>query len=691
MGTWKPTFYTNGSAPSAPNTIASSLSIRNLGKRQLGGVIFGCKNNTLKECLSKQLFGLPSHHFSYVKNIDPGLPLFLFNYSDRKLHGIFEAACSGQMNIDPYGWTADGAERTQYPAQVQVRVRLQCQPLHETQFKSIIADNYYNPHHFWFELDHAQANKLMSLLASVVVAPGKYVPQNTMKWRTISQAIPSRKTKDEVEEFAPPAFEAGLSNHSSQKSDSTDLDGELEAQLDVKVCQQSEKDLIYMKLKELALKQDSSSQSQNLSMSGDSKDTAVTNDTNFHDGDYPKEPMMVDVEDAAVVNEISSEDKSCKGEPLGLEENCQQTSALSSKYESLITQLLREVEELKIFKTEQTQKMSLLEQKLVQAELEIQQLKGSSKLEYDSNPSMVLDNGKVIESFDELRLDWSESIFLLGGYDGESWLSALDSYYPSHDVITSLRPMNCVRSYASVAQLNGELYVIGGGNGEDWYDTVESYSPTKDKWKLCPSLSQRKGSLAAASTNNEIYAIGGGNGVDSFSEVEMLDLDVGRWIHTRAMLQKRFALAAAELNGVLYATGGFDGNDYLKSAERFDPREHSWTKISSMNTKRGCHSLVVLNEKLYAIGGYDGSSMVPTLEIFDPRLGSWITGESMNFYRGYSVAAVVDQSIYVIGGVKDGYNIVDIVERYKEGQGWEKTSSKAVGKRCFLSAIALSR
>lgn len=53
-----------------------------------------------------------------MKKIDPGLPLFLFNYSDRKLHGIFEAASSGQMNINPYGWTLDGSEKTQYPAQV---------------------------------------------------------------------------------------------------------------------------------------------------------------------------------------------------------------------------------------------------------------------------------------------------------------------------------------------------------------------------------------------------------------------------------------------------------------------------------------------------------------------------------------------------------------------------------------------
>lgn len=64
------------------------------------------------------LTGLPAQHFTYVKNIDIGLPLFLFNYSDRKLYGIYEAASPGKMNIDPYGWTTDGSERTFYPAQV---------------------------------------------------------------------------------------------------------------------------------------------------------------------------------------------------------------------------------------------------------------------------------------------------------------------------------------------------------------------------------------------------------------------------------------------------------------------------------------------------------------------------------------------------------------------------------------------
>ena len=62
--------------------------------------------------------GLPAPHYAYVKNISRGLVLFLFNYSDRTLHGIFEAATPGEMNIDRHAWTEDGVD-TPYPAQVQ--------------------------------------------------------------------------------------------------------------------------------------------------------------------------------------------------------------------------------------------------------------------------------------------------------------------------------------------------------------------------------------------------------------------------------------------------------------------------------------------------------------------------------------------------------------------------------------------
>ncbi|PRQ51517.1 putative development/cell death domain-containing protein [Rosa chinensis] len=108
------------------------VQARQLRSNHLGGVIFWCKSSTMMEILVL-------------------------------------AAGHGQMNIDPYGWTTDGSVRTQFPAQVQIRIRLQCKPLLESQFKPIIADNYYSANKFWFEIDHAETNKLMSLLASCAV------------------------------------------------------------------------------------------------------------------------------------------------------------------------------------------------------------------------------------------------------------------------------------------------------------------------------------------------------------------------------------------------------------------------------------------------------------------------------------------------------------------------------------------
>lgn len=55
-----------------------------------------------------------------------------------------------------------------------------------------------------------------------------------------------------------------------------------------------------------------------------------------------------------------------------------------------------------------------------------------------------------------------------------SWLSTVDSYFPSWDAIKSLKPMNSIRSYASVAMFNDELYVFGGGDGHSWYNTGTS-------------------------------------------------------------------------------------------------------------------------------------------------------------------------------------------------------------------------
>lgn len=74
--------------------------------------------------------------------------------------------------------------------QVRVDVRRQCQPLHEEQFKPIIAENYYAQKVFWFELDKEQSRKLIILFLSFPL-PDKMIPcpPNTFKWNNMFDVL----------------------------------------------------------------------------------------------------------------------------------------------------------------------------------------------------------------------------------------------------------------------------------------------------------------------------------------------------------------------------------------------------------------------------------------------------------------------------------------------------------------------
>ncbi|PSS33273.1 Kelch-like protein [Actinidia chinensis var. chinensis] len=807
--------------PQPSCTINCSAPARNLRKRDLGAVIFGCKHNTIRECCSELLFGLPAPHFAYVKNISPGLPLFLFNYSDRKLYGIFEAVSPGQMSIDPYGWTTDVQQSTPYPAQVRVRIQMQCQPLLEDQFRPVIADNYYERRLFWFELDQAQTRNLISLFSLSPIDASASVPQNTTRRNMLINALPTSdaiKVIDDVEATFSQAGSAHLNQCNVQWgpkaekcekelvqpmpnyactsssdiistnashpqttwsslfktltiSDKLKEDEDLKAQAsevnfphsyqyntewksstlapcmegesrnfeahpedsamgeyeEVHADPKSEWELSYPSFQQMnsfeAPNVDTREEGEHFEAVASDENLTHSNKSNIgwcssfatphlHGESHHSQASTDDDVSKIYEEAVSHSDTNCEHSYLSTdnhekltvhpfvmaevhsEDGCSsETLAVaemkSSNFHSVVAKLVQGIERLKASELEQIQKIASLEQELVESKVEIQQLKNRCHLlESRSLSSIGHVQEAVLKTCDELRPK-NDSILIVGGFDGSSWLSALDSYSPLLDTMKSLKPMTSVRSYASAATLNGELYIFGGVDGDTWHDTVESYNPMSDQWVRRPSLNQKKGNLAGASLYGKIFAVGGGNGVECYSEVEMLDINIGRWITTRSMLQKRFAPAAAEINSALYVVGGYDGRNYLNTVERFDPREHTWTRLGSMSTRRGCHSLTVLNEKLYALGGYDGSKMVSTVEIFDPRLGSWMMGEPMNNSRGYSGAVVIGEKIYIIGGVKESDDILGTIECYKGGCGWELTKLEAVGKRCFFSAIVL--
>ncbi|CAH9106589.1 unnamed protein product [Cuscuta europaea] len=130
----------------------------------VGGYIFVCNNDTMQENLKRELFGLPPRYRDSVRQITPGLPLFLYNYSTHQLHGVFEAASFGGTNIDPTAWEDKKNQgESRFPAQVRVLTRKVCEPLEEDAFRPIL--HHYDGPKFRLELNIPETLSLLDTFA----------------------------------------------------------------------------------------------------------------------------------------------------------------------------------------------------------------------------------------------------------------------------------------------------------------------------------------------------------------------------------------------------------------------------------------------------------------------------------------------------------------------------------------------
>ncbi|KAK9061089.1 hypothetical protein SSX86_018269 [Deinandra increscens subsp. villosa] len=786
----------NWATKEAPVLCNYSAPARNLRKSDLHGVICGTTHNTINECLSKQLFGLPEGHFSYIKNIKPGLPLFLFNYSDRVLHGIFEAAGPGQMNIDSYAWVAEGDDTgyTRFPAQVKICVQRLCNPLSEEQFQPVIIHNYHDEKHFYFELDYDQTKQLVSLFTSSPMNSGV-----STKWSNLYASLPANPKGREYKAPISPRI-ADLrqklpedSNQTSKLSYANALGRTNTATTTGSSSQHAGKWSELFKSETGYGKESQSVGASKNEFTGDQTSKAVLSphantswdefsfkqeheeksdfiqagtwedgwedsqwdqtwvsdpeanmaSCSFNDQTWVSDPQANMAADKPYVMQENTWDESqhvtaniCEagpgqtshssgqhlGEPSSssqrLDDNLGSGPSLSvetteseneEKHEQRqlcsirhgmkvadtvvetstnlqpsMVELMQELEAMKGSQLKQIVKINRLEQELDAWKHEVQLLRNRVDM-LESGSQSILDPAEVHNQLpSNFVAKFTESVFIVGGHDGFSWLPALDSYIPSNDIKISLPPMTSIKKYASAATLNGELYHFGGDG------PVESFNTANNQWIQRPPLYWKNTNVSGASVMDKLFVVGGGDRYHFSSEVEYLDMNIGKWFPVHSMHSKRLAPAAAELNNVLYVTGGFDGESYLSSVERFDPREKLWYKIPSMNARKGCHSMVVLNEKLYTVGGVNGDEFLATLEYLDMRMGAWVEAESMNITRANLGAFVLGEKIYAIGGWKENNEVLDIVECYKEGSGWEIAANlKAIGKRSHFSALVL--
>lgn len=686
-----------------------------LKKSDLAGVIFGCSHQTFKECVTQLIFGLPALHFTYVQNISPGMPLFLFNYDDRKMHGTFEAASHGKMNINPYAWTADGSVKTQYPAQVRVCIRQHCEPLAEATFKKAINANYYTNTHFWFELNHDQTEALMAIfvtrpvkknneigspkvaenglwlskrdlgsskeMASEVVSSGEWPPLSKKYeelshgeedlWQLNSGSFSKNKVKCKgATSSSCSSYEQSFdgSKRTSSEDEFTAMDEMIKSShilpeqepestsRESESCQPviiSKENLELHVLEKLKyLAIDRQGKSHNAT-----PDLVVNNDNVIS---HLKNDMEKSTDKKLLQSQVTLESEK---ERLLSNLSCVDVSIMEplqnylELHASIVVQMQLEIRELR-YCVEKTRND-------FQSTFEIQELQ---------NKNTVLEQ-KQVEMDSEIQILKEQ-------------IKGLKESMPGGNIDTSEDKLTEISNDEQSEFSEPSIYLLGGHDGCSWLGTLDAYSPETNIIRCIAEVPTARSYAAATILDGSIYIFGGGNGTLWHNSVEQYNPNSGSWTICPSMNFQRGSLAGACLDNKIFAIGGGNGAEYFSEVEMYDQFLGKWLIYGTMLQKRFALAGAVLDGALYALGGFDGKQYLKSVERFDPREPRWVQLEEMSAKRGGLSAAVLNEKLYAIGGF-DGSNFLSSVEVFDPRAGsWLMVDSIA-SPRAYGGAAVL--
>jgi hypothetical protein len=153
-------------SPSLQPLLAGCAALAAMGDVPLPpGHIFFVSADTARECLSKQLAGLPPSKKAVVARIKAGDPIFVYNTTSRVFHGVFEAACDGGYRLDPDAFGGG------YPSQVRFAVALKCPDQTLAAVRHVLPMTGDKKGHFSPELEPLAALKLRNIFERAAGKP----------------------------------------------------------------------------------------------------------------------------------------------------------------------------------------------------------------------------------------------------------------------------------------------------------------------------------------------------------------------------------------------------------------------------------------------------------------------------------------------------------------------------------------
>ncbi|KAL4438238.1 hypothetical protein ABPG77_010599 [Micractinium sp. CCAP 211/92] len=696
---------------------------KNLGS-QLGGVIFMCNSRTYHTCMEGLMFGLPAPHWCYVQHVRAGMPLFLYNFERRELHGIFKAASDGEWELDPLAWT-DGSRRTPYPCQVAIETYLDCPPLSLDQLRPVIAENYIgNTDKFQQELTKRQATELCALFrrkyeavhgaaaaaAATASASSSFgasaQPAAAEAWPSLgagsSRGGPAG-SNPWVGRVPASGNGNGFAAMEAEPSGPPDLGGKTFAQI------QAEEEAKARRAAKAAGKQQQQAGARPGNAAGGAagvgagagaaqRVTAVAAQQQVQQAQQQRQQQPAPTAAAAA-------GASGSGSRPGVDELGDALSALKASLKPLISSMmdsqmdaelhaagtlqahlarlddaLMKVQKERGADMKQSQKLAAQLQQLQQENAAMKQalrlsLQGATPAAPTAaGPSTSAPAAAAPSSAPKaVGPAKGDEIYLLGGNsqvdagaDGGGWLSSVLIFSPASQAWRQGPEMPIMRGYGCSGVLAGQLYVMGGGNSHEWLGDCQRLDLRTGQWSAAPAMAKLRGCAGAAALGSRLYVAGGGMADVQYDTVEIFNPEIDAWMPGPKLRARRFSTAAGALDGCVYITGGYDGT-YLQTAERLDPREGKWQAIPDMSRRRGAHACTPgPGGLLYVVGGYDVTqedAFMFSVEAFDPRAGKWMPRARMAQGRAYGVAAYADDSLWAVGGMA-GEQCNEYFERY---------------------------
>ncbi|XP_022089771.1 kelch-like protein 24 [Acanthaster planci] len=217
-------------------------------------------------------------------------------------------------------------------------------------------------------------------------------------------------------------------------------------------------------------------------------------------------------------------------------------------------------------------------------------------------------------------------IYIIGGYDGKTKLTSVETYDSGSNTWTCIQPMTIPVAFATAAAWNGRLFVIGGMTQDDRvFSGIQCYDLEHQTWTVISTLQVNRKGCKCVLLNDLIYLFGGVT-----REVQVYDPACDKAFNVASMISTHMCTGATVLNGKIYVAGGDNlentVNNKWDSVECYDPVTDEWQMVGTMPLSLYMHGLVTVIRNCLTI-------RTPPNEMLQP------IGPSM-LYRGYGEGRV---------------------------------------------------